>query len=199
MVRLSALRTVRLYPQEIFLVLISDRGWVNPWAVVRPEVLCQLKIPMTPSGIEDLDSKPSFLCSDQARLKSRLVSYASYSVIGWPSFSHYTVLQVLQNVRAFMFVCRTKLFLSPHQLHQCQDYCSWWVAHLCSPQLYPLLWMCSLYHILSFLPLTGTQGSLKKKWGSSMSDMKYRVVQIWPGHIRLVYTEISPGHIWTTL
>ena len=27
----------------------------------------------------------------------------------------------------------------------------------------------------------------------------YNVVQIWPGHMRLVYTEISPGHIWTTL
>jgi len=47
--RLSVVRTDSLY--QLFLVLISVTGGVDPRAVVRPEGLGQLKIPMTPSRI----------------------------------------------------------------------------------------------------------------------------------------------------
>jgi len=44
-VRLSAVVLAAFTPQEIYLVLISVRGWVDPTAIVRPQGLCQRNIP----------------------------------------------------------------------------------------------------------------------------------------------------------
>ena len=51
-VRSSTSRTGRLYPQEMFLVLIFIRGLVDPRAMVLSEGNTSLKNPVTPPGVD---------------------------------------------------------------------------------------------------------------------------------------------------
>ena len=52
MLSLSDLHTSRLYPQEVFLVLICVTVSVDPRTTLRPEGLGQWNIPVTPSRID---------------------------------------------------------------------------------------------------------------------------------------------------
>ena len=51
-VRSSASRTGRLYPQEMFLALIFTRGWVDPRGHGKVGRSMSLKNPVTPPGID---------------------------------------------------------------------------------------------------------------------------------------------------
>ena len=73
-------------PQEMFLVLISVKGWVGPRAIVRPERLRQVKILRAPSAIEPQWSKYSVPICD-----SNLLHITAKIWMSMPIHTHCTI------------------------------------------------------------------------------------------------------------
>ena len=72
-------------PQEILLVLISVRGWVDPKAIVRAKVLHKWKIPMTPSRIKPATFRSVAQCLNQMRYRVPLLIHGS-SILNYLSY-----------------------------------------------------------------------------------------------------------------
>jgi hypothetical protein len=84
-------------PQEIFLVLISDRSWIDCSVIVRQEGLCQWNIPMTPSGVEPATFRLLAQCLNQLRHRIRKCSKMKLNSFDWQLYNSPPSCEVVKN------------------------------------------------------------------------------------------------------
>jgi hypothetical protein len=123
-VRLSALRTGRLYPATKYSwYSFLLRGWVNPRAIVQPEVLCQWKNPMTPSGIKPATFRDVARWLNQMRHHGQdpvlciCVSHVGECCVGtWSFWVKSLLLDISMHITTYHIYIYIYIYIVAHQL-----------------------------------------------------------------------------------